>query len=110
MTDWTPEELAAHLRCVRLCQARQAPRATTEMRIALVAFERGISTKELERFYFVNRKGAKKRHFDHHAFAKKYGVSIHWIWDGALCEHPRGLKRQQTPKSSRRRAPQGGAA
>ena len=111
MTDWTPEELAAHLRCVRLCQARQTPQATTETRIALVAFERGLSDSELEQFYYVNRKGAKKRHFDHHAFAKKYGVSIHWIWDGALCGHPRGLTRQRTRKSSRRRVqPQGSAA
>jgi hypothetical protein len=87
MTDWTPEELArvsaAHLRCVRLCQARQAPRATTETRIALVAFERGLTDRHLEQFYYVNRKGAKKRYFDHEAFAKKYGVDIHWLWDGA---------------------------
>jgi hypothetical protein len=94
--DWTPEELAeykaAHLRCTRLCQARNATRATTETRIALVAFERGISESEMEQFYFVNRKGAKKRHFNHEAFAKKYDVDIRWIWEGELCRHPRGLK------------------
>ena len=91
--DWTPEELAtisaAHLGCVRLCQARQAPRATTETRIALVAFERGISDRQLEQFYYVNRKGATKRHFNHEAFAKKYDVDIRWIWEGDLCKHPR---------------------
>jgi hypothetical protein len=113
--DWTPEELArisaAHLRCVRLCQARQAPRATTETRIALAAFERGISDRQLEQFYFVNRKGAKKRHFDCEAFAKKYGVDIHWLWEGDLCAHPRGLTREQTRNGSGRRIqPQGGAA
>jgi hypothetical protein len=113
--DWTPEELArisaARHRRVRLCQARQAPPATTETRIALVAFERGISAKELERFYYVNRKGSKKRYFDNYAFAEKYGVSVHWLWEGDLCEHPRGLTRQRTRKSSRRPAqPQGGAA
>src|SRR5258705_2732353 len=73
----------------RLCQARNAPPATTETRIALVAFERGIPDRELEQFYFVNRKGAKKRHFDHQAFAKKYDVDIHWIWEGDLSKHPR---------------------
>src|ERR1019366_8512465 len=56
-----------------------APRASSESRVALVAFERGISAKELERFYYVNRKGSKTRYFDHHAFAEKYGVDIHWI-------------------------------
>jgi hypothetical protein len=94
--DWTPEELAkykaAHLRCVRLRQARNAPPATTETRIAFVAFERGISDHQLEQFYYVNRKGAKKRHFDHEAFAKAYDVDIRWIWEGELCKHPRGLK------------------
>jgi hypothetical protein len=85
--------------------------ATTETRVALVAFERGISAKELERFYYVNRKGSKKRYFDNYAFAEKYGVSVHWLWEGDLCEHPRGLTRQRTRKSSRRPAqPQGGAA
>ena len=98
----TPEELALHLRCVRLCQARQAPRATTETRIALVAFERGISESEMEQFYFVRRKGTKNRHFDYHAFAKKYGVDIHWLWEGDLCAHPRGLTRQQRPASNGR--------
>jgi hypothetical protein len=115
MKQWTPEELAEisalHLRCVRLCQARHAPPATTETRIALVAFERGISESEMEQFYFVNRKGAKKRHFNHEAFAKKYGVDIHWLWEGDLCAHPRGLTREQTRNGSGRRIqPQGGAA
>ena len=115
MKQWTPEELAEisalHLRCVRLCQARHAPPATTETRIALVAFERGISESEMEQFYFVNRKGAKKRHFDTEAFAKKYGVDIHWLWEGDLCKHPRGLTREQTRNGSGRRIqPQGGAA
>jgi hypothetical protein len=89
MTDWTLPELAkykaAHLRCTRLCQARNAPRATSETRVALVAFERGLSDRELEQFYYVNRKGAKKRHFDTEAFAKKYDVDIRWLWDGELC-------------------------
>jgi hypothetical protein len=75
-----------------LRQAKNAPPATMETRIALVAFERGISDRQLEQFYFVNRKGAKKRHFNHEAFAKAYDVDIRWIWEGELCRHPRGLK------------------
>ena len=58
--------------------------------MALVAIERGISTKQLEQFYYVSRKGAKKRHFNHRAFAEKYDISIDWIYNGFICEHPRG--------------------
>jgi len=70
-----------------------------------------FTDRQLEQFYYVNRKGAKKRHFDSEAFAKKYGVDIHWLWEGDLCAHPRGLTRQQTRNGSGRRIqPQGGAA
>jgi hypothetical protein len=56
----------------------------------------------------VNRKGAKKRHFDTEAFTKKYDVDIRWIWDGELCKQPRGLARKQPSKTNRRSAqPQG---
>jgi hypothetical protein len=101
---------ASRLRSARLRQAQQS-RSTPETRVALVAIERGISTKQLERFYYVSRKGAKKRYFDHRAFAEKYDVSIDWIYNGFICEHPRGLTRQRTRKSDGRPAqPQGGAA
>ena len=93
-SDWSVEDLArlsvAHLRFTRLRQARQS-RADPEARVALVAIERGISTQQLERFYYVKRKGAKKRYFDHRAFAEKYDISIDWIFAGFICEHPRGL-------------------
>jgi hypothetical protein len=82
-----------------------------ETRIALVAFERGLSEHQLDQFYFINRKGGKKRHFDHEAFAKKYGIDIHWLWEGDLRGHPRGLTRKPTPKGGRRPAqPEGDAA
>ena len=93
-SDWSVEDLAriaaARQRHVRLGQARNAPRSTSETRVALVAFERGIPDSELEQFWYVNRKGAKQRFFNHEAFAKKYGVDIHWVWDGELSRHPRG--------------------
>jgi|GraSoi2013_100cm_1033763.scaffolds.fasta_scaffold224544_2 hypothetical protein len=56
--------------------------------------------EELEQFYYVNRKGATKRHFDYHAFAKEYGVSESWIFDGFLPEHPRGLGRQRPRRTN----------
>jgi len=43
--------------------------------VTLVASELGLSEEDLEGFFYVNREGAKKRHFDYHAFAKKYGVA-----------------------------------
>jgi hypothetical protein len=88
-TDWT-----------RLRQAQLA-RSTTETRIALVAFELGLSAKELEQFYFVRRSDAKLRHFNHKAFAEKYGVDLYWLWDGELYRHPRGLTiRERAPRDA----------
>jgi hypothetical protein len=98
-----------HRRLIRIRQARDC-RAPTETRIALVAFEFGISDRQLELFYYVNRKGAKKRHFDTDAFAKKYGVDIHWLWEGDLRGHPRGLTREAPRKNGRRPAQPGGDA
>jgi hypothetical protein len=107
MTDWSVEDLArvsaARDRFARLRRGR-ASESTAETRIALVAFERGLSDRELEQFYYVNRKGAKLRHFDNEAFAKRYGVDIRWIWEGDLCKHPRGLTRQRSPANARREA------
>jgi hypothetical protein len=112
MTQWSTEALAARSetrrRFIRLRLA-QGWKATTETRIALVAFERGLSEHQLEQFYFVNRKGAKKRHFDTQAFAKKQGIDIRWLWDGELCGHPRGLSKQ-TRKGSCQPAQSGGDA
>jgi hypothetical protein len=75
-----------------LSQARNAPSSTEETRVALVSQELGLSDADLEPFYFTNRKGAKKRFFNHEAFAQKYGVDVHWLWEGSLREHPRHLK------------------
>jgi hypothetical protein len=85
--------------------------AIAETRVALVAFERGISDRQLEQFYYVNRKGSKRRHFNYEGFAKKYDVDIKWIWEGELFRHPRGLRKQ--PRRTSRRLAQsqeGGAA
>jgi phage gp16-like protein len=79
-------------------RALDAPKARPETRAALVPAELGLSEEEFEGFYYVNREGAQKRHFDYHAFAKKYGVSTDWIFDGFLPGHPRGLKRRWQPR------------
>ena len=111
----TPEQLItkceAHDRCIRIRGARQAPESTPQTRVALVAFERGLSVRHLEQFYYTNRKGAKRRYFNYEAFAEKHGIDIHWIWDGDLRGHPRDL-RKQARKNNRRPAhtQEGGAA
>jgi phage gp16-like protein len=79
-------------------QALDAPKANSATRVTLVASELGRSEEDLEGFFYVNREGAKKRHFDYHAFAKKYGVATDWIFDGFLSEHPRSLKRKRQPR------------
>jgi hypothetical protein len=73
-------------------QARNAPEATDDTRIALVAHQLGLSSRDLESFYYVNRKGSKKRYFDDKAFAEKYGISVDWLRDGYLPAHPRNLE------------------
>jgi hypothetical protein len=114
MKQWTPEEIgriaATRDFHVRMRQAREAPPATTETRVAWVAYERGISDRQLEQFYFYNRKNSKTRHFNTEAFAKKYGIDIQWLWHGELSEHPRGLRKQSRKGSRPHAQPQGGAA
>jgi hypothetical protein len=115
MSDLSVEALRALLseeqrRLIRIRQARHhAPKATLETLVALVAFDRGISDRQLEQFY-VSRKGAKKRRFDHHAFAKKYDISLDWLWEGDLRGHPRGMTKQPRKNSCQSIQPQGGDA
>lgn len=73
-------------------QAWQAPKATDDTRVALAAHQLGLSDQDLEPFYYVNRKGASKRHFDCEKFAEKYGISADWLRHGYLPAHPRHLK------------------
>jgi hypothetical protein len=116
MSEWTLDQVAhtatIRERNIRLGRARNAPMSITETRVALVAFEIGISDRQFEAFYYVNRKGAKKRHFNTEAFAEKYGIDIRWLRRGELSGHPRGLCKKSR-KTTRRRPVQpqeGGAA
>ena len=91
MTDWSAEDLAGiaktRERYVRLRKAQRAPRSPCENRIALVAHERGLTERDLEKF----RKGRGRR-FDYHAFAYQHGISLDWLFTGDLKIHPRRLE------------------
>jgi hypothetical protein len=83
-----PKEITAYYE--RLHAARKGPRANTERRLALIAAERGISDEELQRFRGKRR---NSKGFNYHGFAKKYRVSLDWLFDGdlkALREMARG--------------------
>jgi hypothetical protein len=94
----TPEYWRYHAR------ATTAPRATDDTRVALVSQQLGLSGADLEPFYYVNRKGSKKRYFDYPAFAERYDISVDWLRDGYLPAHPRNLEplvsltKNNTPK------------
>jgi hypothetical protein len=75
-----------------IIQARKAPKAADDTRVALVAYQLGLSEQDLEPFYYVSRKGASKRHFHYGKFAEKYGISVDWLHHGYLPAHPRHLK------------------
>jgi hypothetical protein len=82
-------------------QARNAPKATDEARLALVSQQLGLSDADLEPFYYVNRKGSKKRYFDYPAFAERYGISVDWLRDGYLPAHPRHLEPLKTVRRTK---------
>jgi hypothetical protein len=82
-------------------QARNAPKATTDSRVALVSQQLGLSDADLEPFYYVNRKGSKKRYFDYPAFAERYGISVDWLRDGYLPAHPRNLEPLKTVRRTK---------
>jgi hypothetical protein len=65
----------------RVNAARNAPRANSERRLALIVAERGISDKELEQFRGSRR---NSKAFKYPAFCKKYQISLEWLLDGDL--------------------------
>ena len=62
----------------------KAPRAGLKTRTALIVHQRGITKKQLEKFYCLHGK-----RFDYIAFAKNQKVSLDWLIDGTLALHPR---------------------
>ena len=81
----------------RLANARRAPKADLHTRVALVVAERGLTEKQLKKFYKVRR---RKEYFDYCLFAEKQQISIDWLMDGVLSLHPRHapvMSRQKRP-------------
>jgi hypothetical protein len=82
----------------RLAKARRAPKADMHTRMLLIANERGLTEKQLQKFYFTRRKGNKPR-FNYVAFAEKQTISLDRPMDGVLSLHPRHApaSRQKRP-------------
>jgi hypothetical protein len=70
----------------RQTNIRRAPKADLHTRVALVVAERGLTEKQLKKFYKVRR---RREYFDYFYFAEKQHVSIDWLIDGVLALHPR---------------------
>jgi hypothetical protein len=60
-----------------------------ESRVALIVAERGLTAKQLAKFWVRRRKNSKPR-FDHWAFAEAHGISPDWLFEGDIRAHPRG--------------------
>jgi hypothetical protein len=76
-------------RLVRIRGAQQrAPKATKETRIALIVAERGLTEKQLAKYFVCARKNCKPR-FDHLRFANDQGISMDWLFDGDIRAYPR---------------------
>jgi hypothetical protein len=76
-------------RGIRIRRAAKGAWATTETRAALIVAERGLTQKQLAKFYVSRRKNCKPR-FDYWAFAEAQGISTDWLFDGDIRAHPRG--------------------
>ena len=70
----------------RQVNIRRAPKADLHTRCALIVAERGLTEKQLKKFYRVRR---GKEYFDYFLFAQKQHVSVEWLMDGVLSLHPR---------------------
>jgi hypothetical protein len=68
----------------RWANLRKAPKSSLQTRVALIVHQRGITKKQLEKFYCLHG-----NRFDYVAFAKKYNISLDWLSMGILAEHPR---------------------
>jgi hypothetical protein len=76
-------------RGIRIRKAQDGARATTETRIALIVAERGLTEKQLAK-YWVSRRKNGKLWFDDWRFAEDQGISPDWLFEGDLRSHPRG--------------------
>lgn len=86
-------------RGIRIRRAEKGARATIETRVALIVAERGLTERQLAKFYVSRRKNCKPR-FDYWAFAEAHGISTDWIFHGDIRSYPLGTAPQ--PHQSRR--------
>ena len=76
-------------RLIRIRGAHSTPKATPETRAALIAAERGLTKKQMAKYWVQRRKNCKPL-FDYWEFAKAQNISTDWLFDGDLRGHPRG--------------------
>jgi hypothetical protein len=67
-------------------------------RLALIVAERGLTEKQVAKYFVRRRKNSKPR-FDYWHFAKAQNISTDWLFDGDLRSHPRGpALREKRPR------------
>jgi len=86
-------------RGIRIRRANDGAWSTTETRVALVVAERGLTGKQMAKYWVRRRKNCKPR-FDYWAFAKAQDISTDWLFEGDIRAHPRGAALR--PHQSRR--------
>jgi hypothetical protein len=79
-------------------RGRHPHKGSTERRVALIVAERGLSEKQLAKYFVRRRKNCKPR-FDHWQFAKDQDVSTDWLFDGDIRSYPRGGSRSAPAKT-----------
>jgi hypothetical protein len=84
----------------RWANLRKAPKSSFETRMALIVHQRGITEKQLEKFYTLRGK-----RFDYIAFAKKHNISLDWLSLGTLDLHPRIPAPRREKRSSQQATP-----
>lgn len=68
----------------RYANIPKAPRAGLKTRTALIVHQRGITKRQLKKFYCLHG-----NRFDYVAFAREQKVSLDWLTFGVLALHPR---------------------
>ena len=85
---------------VRIRRTREGAWATEETRAALIIAERGLTEKQLAKYWVQRRKNCRFW-FDYWGFAEDQGLSPDWLFEGDLRSHPRGTTPR--PHQPRRR-------
>jgi hypothetical protein len=81
----------AFQRGIRIRRAKKGARATIETRVALIVAERGLTEKQLAKYWVQRRKNCKPR-FDHWRFAEDQDISTGWLFEGDIRSYPRRVR------------------